>query len=225
MTIRHILSMKQHLTLTDTFDTAVFGTATVAFWCQCRLAEVTVDNKFNPAIHASCSFPQRSGATASNVKFHSFWAPRMKTHPKGEEIQWTDLRCPCSAEPAFMNHWHINSHVPSSAHIFTFETADGNHAPMCRSWFLSQCNEIWGKDGLDALSGHSFRIGGTTHLLLLGVNPFIVMVQGRWGSLAFLNYWCLCEEILPTFISFSISSKSSLLSNMAVFKSHMLNTL
>jgi len=32
------------------------------------------------------------------------------------------------------------------------------------------------------LRGQSFKIGGTTHLLLLGIDPWIVMVQGRWGS-------------------------------------------
>src|SRR5882672_11859124 len=92
--------------------------------------------------------------------------------------------CPYSTEPAFNNHWLINSHVPPSAHIFAFETADGNHAPMCRLWFLSRCNEVWEKDGLTVLSGHSFRIGGTTHLLLMGINPFIVMAQGCWHSLS-----------------------------------------
>ena len=27
------------------------------------------------------------------------------------------------------------------------------------------------------------------HLLLLGIDPFIVMVQGHWKSDAFLSYW------------------------------------
>jgi len=86
MTIRHLHSLKNHLTLTDTFNVAVFGTATVTFWCQCLLAEVTVDNKFDPALHASHSSPQMFTTTMSKVKFHSFWAPKTKTHPRGEEI-------------------------------------------------------------------------------------------------------------------------------------------
>src|SRR5882672_8556499 len=141
VTMRHLLSLRHHLSITDTFDTAVYGMATVAFWCQCRLAEVTVDNQFDPSVHASHSSPQRSGSTTSNIKYRSFWAPRMETHPKGEEIHWTDSGCPCSAELAFKNHWFINSHVPPSAHIFGFETTDGSYAPMHRSWFLSRCNE------------------------------------------------------------------------------------
>lgn len=37
---------------------------------------------------------------------------------------------------------------------------------------------------------------GTTHLLLPGVDPFIVMVQGRRSSHASLAYWRRCEEII-----------------------------
>jgi len=36
-----------------------------------------------------------------------------------------------------------------------------------------------------SVKGHGFHIGGTTHLLLLGVNPWIVMVQGHWSSKRF----------------------------------------
>ena len=93
---------------------------------------------------------------------------------------------------------------------------------MRRQWFIGHCNKVWATCGLSALSGHSFRIGGTTHLLLLGVDPFIVMAQGRWQSTAFLEYWRLCEEIIPTFIGFSLSSHCSLLSTMALFKQCLL---
>jgi len=58
---------------------------------------------------------------------------------------------------------------------------------MHRNWFLAHCNEI--------SAFHSFHIGSTTHLLLLGVNPFIVMVQGRWTTNSFLDYWQNCREI------------------------------
>ena len=110
ITMRHLLSLRHHLTLTDTIDAAVFTTATVAFWCQCRPAEVTVANNFDPTIHASHASPQKLGITSSNMKFHSFWVPQTKTHHKGEEICWTDSGCTCSAEFAFQNHCFINSH-------------------------------------------------------------------------------------------------------------------
>ena len=91
---------------------------------------------------------------------------------------------------------------------------------MRHDWFLARCNKVWAKDGLSSIKGHGFRIGGTTHLLL-GVNPWVVMVQGRWSSQAFLGYWCKCKEIL-LFVSFSFQSHDSILTTMYSFKKRLL---
>jgi len=225
VTLAHLLALRNSLNLDNTFDAAVFAIATVAFWCQCRLGELCVDVVFDPLLHASRCSPQNSGITISMIRYHSFWAPSTKTSPHGEEIRWIDSKCPCSAEWAFQNHWIINSHLPTTAHLFGFETSTGSFQPMRKHWFLDRCNEIWSVSGLSAMPGHSFRIGGTTHLLLLGVDPFIVMAQGRWKSTAFLEYWRLCEEIIPTFVSFSLTSQSSLLSTMSLFKQRLLQPI
>jgi len=211
VTLAHLIALRNTLDLNNTFDAAIFSAATVAFWCQCQLGEVCVDSLFDPTIHASCATQQKMGWTLSNIRFHYFWAFSMKTSPHGEEIRWTDSCCSCSTEWAFQNHWTVNLHVPATKHLFAFKMDTGNYAPMCRSWFLDRCNEVWSGKGLSMLSGHSFRIGGTTHLLLLGINPFIVMVQGCWRSSAFLDYWRLCEEIITTFVGFSLMSQTSLL--------------
>jgi len=184
-----------------------------------------VDGSFDPLVHASCSSPRSSGTTTSGIAYSLFWAPLTKTRPAGEEIHWIDSSCPCSAEWAFNNHLKINCHIPLDNHIFSFETETGGFELMCRHWFIDRCNEVWSVANLPTLSSHSFQIGGTTHLLLLGVDPFIVMAQGWWRSTAFLEYWCLCEEIIPTFIGFSLQSQSSLLSMMGLFKQHLLTTL
>src|SRR5882724_4562343 len=102
---------------------------------------------------------------------------------------WTGSGCNCSAEWPFRNHWLINNHVPPHAHLFTFETEASSFSSIKKTWILLRCNEIWSACGLQALDGHSFHIGGTTHLLLMGVDPFIVMVQGQWKPTAFLKYW------------------------------------
>ena len=121
-------------------------------------------------------------------------------------LLWTDSHCPCSAVWAFQNHLTINLSIPANAHLLAFETESGSHAPMTQKWFLKWCNEVWALDPLDNLSGHSLGIGRTTHLLLLGVNPFVVMMQGRWSSNTLLEYWRHCEELLPTIIGVTSSS-------------------
>src|SRR5882724_3237392 len=135
----------------------------------------------------------------------------------------TDTRCPCSPTTAFDHHIASNSAIPISALLFAFETGSGTWSPMKCKWFLARCDEIWSREGLASVKGHGFRIGGTTHLLLLGVDPWIVMVQGRWSSQSFLTYWRKCEEILPLFIGFSFQSHESILTTMKSFKNRLLN--
>ena len=115
--------------------------------------------------------------------------------------------------------------MPPSSHLFVFKDFDGVFIPMCKSLFLARCNKIWSSTSLSCLGGHSFCIGGTTHLLLIGVDPFIIMVQGRWKSTAFLEYWCNCEEIILTFIVFFLSYKSSVLASMSSFKQCLMRSL
>src|SRR5882724_672058 len=131
------------------------------------------------------------------MKFH---IPCMKTKEKGDDISLTNTLCDCSPTFTLDHHLRSNAAVPGAALIFAFETGGGTWAPMKRMWFLTWCNTIWACEGLSLVKGHGFQIGGTTHLLLLGVNPWVVMVQGRWSSQSFFSYWCKCEEILPLFI-------------------------
>ncbi|KAE9389435.1 hypothetical protein BT96DRAFT_767999, partial [Gymnopus androsaceus JB14] len=61
----------------------------------------------------------------------------------------------------------------------------------CLTWeeCVNRCNEIWRPRGVPKISGHCFRIGGTTHYLCRGVPPDIVKALGCWKSDAFLVYW------------------------------------
>ncbi|KAF8322878.1 hypothetical protein F5887DRAFT_837617, partial [Amanita rubescens] len=67
---------------------------------------------------------------------------------------------------------------------------DNAHARklLTASKFMKRCNELWKGWGHPRFTGHSFRIGGTTHYLLRKVDPNVVRVMGRWSSDAFLRY-------------------------------------
>jgi len=101
----------------------------------------------------------------------------------------SDSTCNCSATASFEHHISSNLAVPTTVPLFTFETSDGSWAQMKRTWFLDHCNEVWEKEVLSSVKGHGFQIGGTTHLLLLGVDPWVVMAQGFWSSQSYLGYW------------------------------------
>ncbi|KIO22575.1 hypothetical protein M407DRAFT_43894, partial [Tulasnella calospora MUT 4182] len=60
--------------------------------------------------------------------------------------------------------------------------------PLTQTAFTERCNEVWRREGFSWLTGHSFRIGGATELLLQGRPLDVVQKQGRWKSSTFLLY-------------------------------------
>jgi hypothetical protein len=85
--------------------------------------------------------------------------------------------------------------------ILSYEMQNGQLC-LTKYKFLQQCNEIWVQNGLPAMTGHSFRIGGTTELLVAGMPPDVVKMMGRWSSDEFLSYWRSLERIAPLHTEF-----------------------
>jgi len=141
---------------------------------------------------------------------------------KGDDVNILDSTFLCSAYSALNHHLLANSQVPPEAPLFMFKMVDGSWAPMKRKWFLQRCNKVWECGELGSRKGHRFKIGSTTHLLFLGVNPWVTMVQGQWSSQAFLGYWSQCEEILPLLMGFHLQEHTSILTTMSSLKSKLL---
>jgi len=115
--------------------------------------------------------------------------------------------CPYTA---LQFHLCMNSvNIPGSAPLFSFRHGTSFMALM-KQLFLDCCNAVWQVAGMSLIpGGHSFCIRGTTELLLRGVSPDIVAMQGRWRSDAFLLYWRKIEYILPLFISCTFTDSDS----------------
>ncbi|EJD45937.1 hypothetical protein AURDEDRAFT_63828 [Auricularia subglabra TFB-10046 SS5] len=203
VTIAHIQALRDTLVLSDAFDTAVYAAAVVAFRACCRLGELVTPapNLFDPSRHAARPATLQRKRTTQDVVYASFRLPWSKaTGTGGAEVVLTahDKLCPLEAVE---HHLAVNKDVPQDAPLFAWKTADGGWAPLTRDWFLGRCQEVWKSRGLDAAQGHGFRIGGTTDLLLRGVPPGVVALQGRWSSSAFMKYWRKVEVIIPMFVS------------------------
>ncbi|KAF8063614.1 hypothetical protein FPV67DRAFT_1507341 [Lyophyllum atratum] len=205
VTIEALTTLKSGLDLTNSFDSAVWAVASVAFWSCCRLGELVIPspNLFNAIKHVSRStIPISFGRLADGTEHATFHIPWTKTTVQlGADISVTSRSHDTCPIAALRHHLSVNSLIPTSAPLFSFETAAGGWAPMTRDWLLGRCNEVWVAAGLPSMPGHAFRIGGATELLLQGVDPDIVAKQGRWLSRAFLEYWRRIESILPLFIS------------------------
>lgn len=185
-------------------DVAVSAVARIAFWSCCRLGELfpRTFNDFNPDKHVSRSIlpliicPVNKSTFCTSI--HIPWSKTIQE--KGAVISVTSR--PHSTDPinALVTHQNMNKEIPLDAPLFSYRTNSG-WLPLTKPTFISGCNDIWSQNSFPAMPGHAFRIRGTTELLLQGVNPDIIAVQGRWTSRAFLDYWRCIETILPLFIS------------------------
>ena len=89
----------------------------------------------------------------------------------------------------------INQHHPNLP-LLAHSTPSGPRMLM-KATFLARCNQIWTTSGYPGMTGHSFRIGGTTELLTSGIPPDVVKSIGRWSSDSFLRYWRDLETTAP----------------------------
>ncbi|KAF7306192.1 hypothetical protein MIND_00409500 [Mycena indigotica] len=198
VTVQHLVALRSKLKLNIPFDAAVWALACAAFWGCRRLGELTIPsvNAFDPLLHvargADTKRIKHGGARASS--FHIPWTK--STRERGGTVILTDRDDPLCPVEALQNHLFVNSNIPEEAPLFAFRHADGRWLPMTKPWFLARCTEIWKECELLAVAGHSFRIGGSTELLLAGVPCDIVAATGGWTSLAFLLYWRKLEHII-----------------------------
>ncbi|KAF8226454.1 hypothetical protein L208DRAFT_1161189, partial [Tricholoma matsutake] len=192
-----MVALWQHLDLSNTHDSAIWAVA-----CMACLGELLPKSTttFDPTCNVQWSTPIHHGTAPNNHNYLQFKIPWSKTKlAQGDWITLTETYDVVDPVTTFEHHLFVNSSCPSSSLLFSFETPAG-WSPLTCTAFIDHCNSIWVACGLGAIFGHGFRIGGTTHLLLAGVDPWIVMKQGHWSLKAFLAYWHKVETILPLFI-------------------------
>jgi hypothetical protein len=122
----------------------------------------------------------------------------MKTHRLGQDIVLVNQRRPINPISLLKNHIRV-SNIPSSSHIFSYSSP---HGPVLLSKpiFIQRCYVIWSALGYPRATGHCFRIGGTTELLISGTPADVVKATGRWSSDSFLRYWRSLDLLAPQYI-------------------------
>jgi hypothetical protein len=180
---------------------AVFACALVAFWGQFRLGELLSDSihAFDPALH-----PTRSAWSGTgNPSIRLPWTKT--TRNAGAFVvlppQPRSRTCPVTAMATMFRTCRAPANAPLFGH-----TVDGVFRPLVKRVFLAEVNRIAADLGLGRITGHCFRIGGTTQLLASGVPPDVVKAAGRWTSDSFLRYWRDHERVLPLHINDLIMS-------------------
>ncbi|KAJ3974116.1 hypothetical protein EV361DRAFT_794934 [Lentinula raphanica] len=207
ITLAHLLALYSSIDFSNSFHSAIWAVACVAFWGCRRLGELTIpsQNGFNPKYHASRStefkITRNSDNTLRSISFHIPWTK--STQEEGATVVGTaqiNSLGPFCPVTAVSNYLKANPRIPDNFSLFAYVDADDKPRNMVKSSFLSFCDKIWKSKNMENVQGHSFRIGGAVELLLAGVTPEVVAAIGGWTSLAFLLYWRRFEDILPTHI-------------------------
>jgi hypothetical protein len=187
--------LKRHLDHNDPKDICVLSCALVATNGQARLGELlsTCMSKHDPSQQPSVIDLQPPSTAAGSRALHLHTS---KTTGHAGATIYLCSQTDCS-DPIGPLNLHLNINNPPSHYpLFTYRSL-GGYTALTRRDFLQRCNEIWARYGLAPFTGHCFRIGGTTMLLLRGVSPDVVKAMGCWSSDAFLRYWCSLEVLAP----------------------------
>ncbi|KAF7310111.1 hypothetical protein MIND_00384500 [Mycena indigotica] len=187
------MALYSKLSLNVPFDAAVWALASAALWGCRRLGELTIPSiqGFDPLRHVarSAEIKRVKHGNSYTSSFHIPWTK--STQERGGTVILTDREDELCPAVALQNHL----------------TPGGRWLPMTKDWFLTRCTDIWKSCGLLAVAGHSFRIGGSTELLLAGVPCEVVAATGGWSSLAFLLYWRKLEHIIAMAIGKAYDKK------------------
>ena len=194
---RMLSQLVNTLDLSIPLDAAVAACAATAFWGQCRLGELLPVSA--PSLPTT-QLPSRSDFKRSirNPQSCILHLPHTKTHRHGQDVVLVDQRAPINPITLLKNHLRVNG-VHTDEHIFSFTSRDGRQS-LRKDPFLKRCNTIWASLGYPRATGHCFRIGGTTELLIAGTPPDVVKATGRWSSESFLRYWRSLDALAPRYI-------------------------
>lgn len=185
----------------DPLDAVVLFTAYASFWGQLRLGELLASTEHHREIGRVPGVQDLGPPNALGSR--TLRLPVTKTGSAlGEQVILCRQQTSIDPIRALSNHLWVNAVAVKepAAPLCSYVCPWRGRLALTRRRFLKRCNDIWVKRGLPVSTGHEFRIGGTTHLLLSGVPPDIVKVLGRWSSDSFLRYWRSLEIIACKYI-------------------------
>lgn len=189
-----LLTLHQVLSRTDPMELCILACADTAFWGQCRLGEILLHNI--KKLPVRLPIPTPSSISIGDINTMVIRLPFTKVKGwAGEDVTLTQQSDASNPVSSLSAHLRLNNVQPDFP-LFSYKTG-ATWNILSKTTFLAKCNDIWSLHSLPRYTGHSFRIGGTTALLLGGVHPDIVKQMGRWSSDAYLRYWRDFHLIIP----------------------------
>ena len=207
ITISMLHDLNRGLSRSSGLDICIRAICLLSFFSQLRSGELLPPTqnlqKFNPLHHATFSHIAQSTAKNGACGLHLPWSKTQKA--RGDDVWIPRQEAPLDPIHAIHKHF-IKNKLDINHPIAAYRDSHNKIVTLTRSTFVRRVNRILRAThkGYPRITGHCFRIGGTTFYLVSGVPPDMVKKFGRWHSQAFLEYWrCLDYlgaihiEILP----------------------------
>jgi integrase len=160
-----------------------------SFWASCLIA-------FYGMLRKSSVFPPKGGyLKIHNVHVYKWGVILVLNYSKTVQckerqhsipLPWSKQALLCPAR-ALLYAWK-KGHCSSATDPMLPVVLNNALIPYTRHSFDNKLRSIMSQLGLVGYSGHSFRRGGASHALRCGVPAEIIMAQGDWRSLAYLDY-------------------------------------
>lgn len=186
--IEHLMALHSALSNGKEEDVAVLDCAICAFWGLARIVEVTYDTKEGDP-------PWLNSILASDVirptgnLAHVIMLTRGAKTARAGVAQHILLNaqpnylCPVKA----VIRRAATAKSPTDS-LFGYNRSDGSRVNLTRSMVINRCHQVWRRNSWQALSGHSFRVGGASLRAALGVSHEDIMRLGRWTSSCYQLY-------------------------------------
>jgi hypothetical protein len=193
--------LADELDLSNPQDAAVYAVATAAFFGQLRLGEIIPTSK-SPS--STSNLPRVSDLSTSSRSGSAplLFLPSTKTTSTKGDTVVLPIQDECCQDPFIALQLHIQcSSLQPDHSLASYRDSKNDTVLLSKTTFLHRCNSIWSCHNHPRITGHCFRIGGTSHYLLSGVDPSVVKALGRWRSDAFLRYWRSLDILATLHIS------------------------
>lgn len=192
ITISMLEDLDKGLVRSSGLDICIRAVSLLAFFCQLRSGEILPPSQnlenFNSQRHPTFAHIAESTAANGACNLHLPWSKTQKA--RGDDVWIPRQEAPLDPIHAIHKHF-IKNKLNINHPIAAYRDTHGDVVTLTRSKFIRRINEILGATTkkYPRISGHCFRIGGTTFYLVSGVPPDMVKKFGRWRSQAFLEYW------------------------------------
>lgn len=195
VTDTNLKALTDSLSRTDGFDACVRMIACVAFFSQLRLGEI-LPNSTNTEEFDSNRWPTYNDIFENfDDSGYTIHLPSTKTTgTRGDDVFIPVYHSRIDPSHALRAHIRVNG-IQRHHPLASYRAEDGPLQCMTRKAFIARVNQVFATYGIPRITGHCFRIGGTTFYLLSGTDPNVVKAMGRWKSEAFLRYWRSVEQI------------------------------